>query len=440
MTTTADLKVTATKTTDEDVYQDNAVEWKLLNKLLLTQYRDHINRLATPLFTSVRATVHEAMKHAFTKYGTITYEGIDEFMNGHVPGELTAATNGDFEALVTQAIRLAKKRQLRDRAAKLARLAQQYNPDDQEIAAVNDFEPIMDDEDSTLALGVQSFLGNMHAKRSGDYIFAKTGLRCLDRNMGGEWKPKGCILIAGGAGSGKTTLWINSQKRMAKGYTNKHGEVIQTPSLFISLEMSKEDLLLKMVADELSINNSDLLAGEFDKLVADSDFDSVEELIAAIENKTIELQQLPMYVVENGDMTLGQMVYTIRKHIRKYGVRVVALDYVQLANHHPQNNKNYDLGDLTRVMKALAKRENITVILLSQINRAGEGLDAIRDSGEIESVVDVVIQLLNDDENSLTNSDGTINISLAIWKNRFGPANKKLPVLLHGPYQRFIEG
>ncbi len=426
--------------TNADVFADPTVEWKLLNKLLDVTHRDYINRLSPKLFTGDRATTHKAMQETFTKYGTITYDGLDQAMQGKVPGELTAATGGDLQTLIDQSRRLARRRIMKQKSEEYNKLAAEYDPKEDAIRAVQDIELDTDDEDTSLTLGVQSFLGNLHAKRSGDYIYAHTGYKCLDRHMGGEWKPKSVVLLAGGAGSGKTTLWMNSQKAMAKGYTNRHGEIIQTASLFISLEMSREDLILKMVADELSINNTDLLAGNFENILVDNDnFETEDELIAAIEDKTAELQQLPMYIAENSDLTLHQMVQIIRKHIRKYNVRVVAIDYLQIANHHPTNNKNYDLGDFVRVLKALAKKENITVVIFSQVNRLGEGLDAIRDSGEVEAVVDVVIQLLPEAEDNLSLSTDGRCVNMGWWKNRLGPSNRKTPILFNGAYQRFKE-
>ena len=203
---TSDFKLTGDNTAEDSVmgipadkYQDVTIEWKLLNKLLVERNRDYINRLSPALFTGIRSDVHRAMQLAFVEYGTVTYEGLDRFLDVKVPGELTAANTGDLQTLMDQAIRVAKKRQLRDSAKRLSILAQQYNPDDNEIRTAIDLEPIMPEEDSSLLLGIQSFLGNLHAKRSGEYIFARTGFKTLDRHMGGEWKPKGLILIAGGA-------------------------------------------------------------------------------------------------------------------------------------------------------------------------------------------------------------------------------------------------
>lgn len=423
---------------DGGKFFDETVEWKILNKLLLPQNRNMINKVSPLLFMGSRADTHAAMQKAFVKYGIITYEGIHEFMEGRVPGQLTAATQGDLDTLLTQGTRYAKKRSLKRHGEWLLRLADEYNPDESEIQKALDIEQATVENDGSLAMGAQAFLGDLHAKRSGEYVFARTGFKMTDRYMGGEWRPGGLIVMAGGAGSGKTTFWINSAKAMAKGIPNNKGEIIQTASLFLSLEMTQRDLILKMVADELAIDNTDLASGDFEKIFEDTEdrFDSPEHIFDLVERKTAELQELPIYVIENGRITLPQMIYEIRRYVQKHGVRVVAIDYMQLINHHPTGNDNNDLGDVAIAMKDLAKRENITIILISQINRAGEGLDAIRDSGEVQAVADVVVQLIPDND-PMTQTGGYISIIFAWWKNRFGPANKKPVLLFNGSIQRF---
>jgi len=427
-------KTTPQTDNNTEIYANVEAEWRTLNKLLLPQNRDFINRLAPPLFTGARADVFAAMQKTFIEYGTISYEGINKHMKGKVPGQLTAATQGDLLALIDEIMRLAKKRQLRISANILDLLSKDFDPDEDAIRKAIDFDPIMAEEDSTLTVGVQSFMGNLHAKMSGAYKFARTGFKALDRNMGGEWKPKGLILIAGGVGSGKTTFWVNSAKAMAQGIINPRTKLIEhTSNLFFSLEMSREDLLMKMVADELNIDSGKILSADLE----DEEY-TAEENVERIERKMVDLQQLPMYIIDNGRLTLAQMVYEIRKHVMKYNVRVVCIDYLQIVNHHPSGSANQDLGEFALAMKDLAKRENITIIILSQLNRSGEGINSIRDSGEVQAVVDVAMALVTEED--MTNVGPKKGVNLEWWKNRYGAAGRKTPLLLNGPFHRFEEG
>ena len=172
---------------------------------------------------------------------------------------------------------------------------------------------------------------------------------------------------------------------MAKGYGDKRGELIQIPSLFFSLEMSKADLLLKMAGDELSMDTQAIASGDFQRILDEQEddlYETEDDVMRAIEDKMVELQRLPMYIIDDGRITMAQMVYQIRKHVHKYGVRVVAIDYLQIINHSPTGNKNSDLGNAAQILKEVAKRENISIVVLSQINDK-EGVDIIRDSGEV---------------------------------------------------------
>jgi len=415
-------------TEDPEVFSDSAIEYRLLNKLLDPNYKDYINRLSPALFTGVRENVFRAMQLSFADYGVVSYEALHEHLAGKVPGELTAANSGDMQALLKQAIRLAKKRQIRISRQLLEKAEKEYDPDPLVVREAVDFDPIMAEQDSSLATGVQAFLGNLSAKLSGLYTFAKTGFKFLDRHMGGEWRPKSLVVIMGGNGAGKTVFVGNSMKKMAQGYmNNKTGELIITPSLFVSLEMSKEDLLIRWIADELELDTQDIAAGTIDK-----------DQLRSIEEKTIELQALPMHVIDDGRLTLAQVAYEIRKHVYKKHVRVVFIDYLQLMNHHPTGNDNNDLGEIAEVLKGIAKRENICIVILSQINRGKEGLEALRDSGEVGAAADVVAQLIPDDDESAEGISKTVH--WAWWKNRLGPAGRKTPLLLQGCYQRFIEG
>jgi archaellum biogenesis ATPase FlaH len=415
-------------TEDPDVFVDTGVEYKLLNKLLIPENKDYINRLSPALFTANREDVFRAMQLSFSDYGVITYEALHEQLKGKVPGELTAANSGDIQALIKQAIRLAKKRQVKRSRELLEKAEKEYDPNIESIRTALDSDPIMADEDSSLATGSRSFLGNLHAKRSGAYTFARTGFKFADRHMGGEWSPKSVIIIMGGNGAGKTVFVGNSMKRMAQGYLNeKTGERVITPSLFISLEMSKEDLISRWIADELEIDTHDILTGDVDDTTA-----------KAIEDKTVELQGLPMYTIDNGELTLPQIAYEIRRHVHKHNIRVAFIDYLQLMNHHPTGNDNKDLGEIAQVLKSIAKRENICIVVLSQINRGKDGLQALRDSGEVGAVACVVAQLIPDEDNNLSDTSKTVD--WVWWKNRKGPSGRRTPLLLQGCYQRFIEG
>lgn len=409
-----------------EIFADAATEWRLLGSLLDPKHHEYLERIAPGLFTGERVSVFHAMQNTYVKHGDITFEGIKTANNGKVPGQLVASQGGNPRAIVDELVRLAKKRLAAQVSASLRELANEHDPSLEAIQRAALFDPILADEDSTILPGATELMADLAKKEAGEYSYVKSGLKFIDNSLGGEWKPRAAIVLAASPGSGKTTLVAQSMLSMAKGYLNTEtGELISTPSLFFSLEMAKSDLLIKWLGNTLNIDTAKIQSG---KLTA-HEFKLIEET-------TVELQQLPMYVIDRGDITLPQMIYEIKKHINRYGIKVVFIDYLQIVNHTPTGNPNTDLGDFTLTMKALAKREGITVVILSQITEGNTGTFRTRNSGNVGSIVDAMFEMSLDDEDTLGLS--IRNVTVERMKNRFG-ATGKIPLLFNGPYQRFEE-
>lgn len=408
-----------------DTFQDTTTEWRALSALIDPVNDEWINRISPALFTGKRIDVFKAMQNSYSLYGTITWEGIRTQFDGNVPNELSAAQGGNIRASVDELVRLARKRQASQKAATFKELADQHNPKLDALQAASIVDPILADEDSTLMQGAQTFLNDLAHKRSGEYRLTKSGFKMFDNSFGGEFKAKTLVLYLGGPGAGKTTLVSQSMLSMAEGYINERsGEKIVTPSLFFSLEMSKPDIMLKWLGNKLSINTQDILSGTLD----DEQFQQIEE-------ETVRLQRLPMYIIDNPSITLNQMTYEIRKHVYRYGVKVVFIDYLQIVNYSPTGQPNKDLGDFAWHMKELAKKENITVVILSQITPGNEGTFRIRNSGEVGAHADAIFEgeLETDDLTPIK----TVNVNRT--KNRLGPIGKCV-LHFHACYQRFFEG
>jgi KaiC/GvpD/RAD55 family RecA-like ATPase len=402
-----------------NVFVDEVSEWKLLAALLDPKNAVYLHRINEVMFTEERVIVFRALRDTFTQYGSLDLRGLSLHLKGEVPGELLASHTTSIAAVFDDCVRLATKRVARQKAEEFEFIASQFSPSDGDIMRSLSFHAVGAGEDSSTTGGAVEFLGNLHAKLGKKYRFASTGMPWLDIRMGGEWKPKAFIVLAAGPGGGKTTLVANSMLEMAR-QVNTNGDHDPTPSLFFSLEMSKEDLFVKWIADTLSIDSRYIASGRL-----------TPEQTQDIERVVTTLQKLPMYVIDNGKITLYKMVKEIREHVIQNGVRVVFLDYIQIVNHNPTGNTNSDLGEVAETLKALAKELNITIVALSQLNRNGQGLDGIRDSGEIAQVADVVFLLNPDDTNTEVR-----NVEVNFLKNRFGPIGTT-SILFCGPYQRF---
>jgi replicative DNA helicase len=406
------------------VFQDISTEWRCLSSLIDPKNDEWVNRISSALFTGKRTDVFKAMQDSYALYGSISWEGIRTHLDGNVPNELAAASGGNIRASVDELVRLARKRQAQQKAATFKELADQHNPKLDALQSAAIVDPILADEDSSLVHGAQTFLTDLTRKRSGEYRLTRSGFKFFDKSFGGEYKSKTLIIYAGGPGAGKTTLVAQSMLNMAEGYVNERtGEKITTSSLFLSFEMSKSDIMLKWLGNKLSINTQNILSGALD----DEQFQQIEE-------ETVRLQRLPMYIIDNPSMTLGQMVYEIRKHVYKYGVKVVFIDYLQIVNYSPTGQPNKDLGDFAWHMKELAKKEDITIVILSQITPSNDGVFRIRNSGEVSAHADAIFEgeLETDELTPLK----TVNVNRT--KNRLGPIGK---CVLHfnAQYQRFEE-
>lgn len=396
-------------------YVDYVGEWRLLGSFFDERYRDRIGRVHPQIFTGVRAKLFKAMQRCFEDFGLISEDGVIHYFGGDIPAEVRGVLPSAPEPIIQNLARVATKRLLYQLSNDAKNLADDFNPDPEAIRALCDFSAVSLEEDSSIASGAVSFLGDMHAKISKTYKFAKTGFKFLDNAMGGEYKPGSLGVGLGGPGSGKTTLFWNSAINMAEAEE-------PIASCFFSLEMSKRDLIAKGAANLCNIDYKNVISGNVTAAQA-----------LQIEDAVARLQQLPIYVIEKGDITLSQIIYEMRKHINKYNARVFFLDYLQIINHHPTGNDNADLGEVALVLKAFAKREGVTIIILSQITPGKEGVFKIRDSGEVAAVADFVFGLNPVDDGM---QGAVTTVELQFFKNRFGSL-KKSPILFNGPFQRF---
>jgi replicative DNA helicase len=111
------------------------------------------------------------------------------------------------------------------------------------------------------------------------------------------------------------------------------------------------------------------------------------------------LGELPLHVYAGGDLTAGEVGSLLRLAIRKHGIRLAVVDYLQLMRpENPKDNRPLQVGLLTKRLKQLAQQLQIPVIMLAQLNRESEKrtdprprLSDFRESGEIEAHADVAL-------------------------------------------------
>jgi replicative DNA helicase len=270
-----------------------------------------------------------------------------------------------------------------------------------EISRVLQLKPIMTREDSSLTSGISRFVSELQRKKSGQYKFISTGIRFLDHMLGGEWPRQGLTIVMGESGAGKTALVTQSILNMAR---------LGQPTVFISLEMPQHKLIGRLVAQIAQIDGNKLKRGDITAR-------DQERADVALE----ELQSLPIYIVENPEMTVDDIIYTVKTHKETHGIQAFFVDYIQIITQRGMKRDETGsevLGDLAQKLRNLAVTEDIAGIVLSQQNRVHKGLASILGSGRIGHIADSVFEIKMD---VMSTNDDKRNGEICFSKNREGP-------------------
>lgn len=248
------------------------------------------------------------------------------------------------------------------------------------------------------------------SKNQGTVTGIPTGFIDLDYKTSGL-QPSDFILIAARPSMGKTAFVLNLVDHIAV----KKG----LPCMVFSLEMSKEQLVNRMLAMESNVDSQKLRTGT----LSDSDWDAVVEGIGVIGNSKLIIDDTP-------GISIMELRSKCRKMKLEYGLSVVIIDYLQLMSGSGKgggDNRQQEISEISRSLKALARELNAPVIALSQLSRACETrqdhrpmLSDLRESGAIEQDADVVMFLYRDDYyNKDTDMPNIAEVIIA--KQRNGP-------------------
>ncbi|MDO4330675.1 MAG: replicative DNA helicase [Lachnospiraceae bacterium] len=247
------------------------------------------------------------------------------------------------------------------------------------------------------------------SKSGGTVTGIPTGFIDLDYKTSGM-QPSDFILIAARPSMGKTAFVLNLVDYVAvrKGL----------PCMVFSLEMSKEQLVNRMLSMESNVDSQKLRTGS----LTDADWDAVVEGIGIIGNSKLIIDDTP-------GISITELRSKCRKMKLEYGLSMVIIDYLQLMSGSGRtgDNRQQEISEISRSLKALAREMNAPVIALSQLSRACETrqdhrpmLSDLRESGAIEQDADVVMFLYRDDYyNKDTERPNVAEVIIA--KQRNGP-------------------
>lgn len=257
--------------------------------------------------------------------------------------------------------------------------------------------------------------------------FVPTGITELDDKLDGGMREGEVYVIAARPRMGKTALAITILEHVA--LNEGH------PVALMSMEMGEAQVTRRRMS---SVGHIPLHKLKRPERLNDSDWASLTETVE-------KMRQVRFYVSDKGALSLNQIRARARGLKRKQGLRVLAIDYIGLMDTDPKESRAAAIGRISRGIKALAKELNITILLLSQLNRGIEGrvnkrpmLSDIRESGDIEQDADVILFVHRD---YADNPDLPIEWKyygeLIIAKHRDGEAGGVIGVGYDGPQVRF---
>jgi len=257
-----------------------------------------------------------------------------------------------------------------------------------------------------------------------------TGFADLDRDLGGGWRAGRLYIVAGRPGMGKTVILCSSSRRVAR----KSGAAIY------SLEIDGNEIRARLTSDETArtahpVAYRDIVSGELQP----SDW-------LAIETAEERLSKLSLRIDASGGLSIAEIEARVRVDVQRIAatgqrLSVVFIDYLGLVrvSDRYRGNKVDELGEVAKAAKNMAKRLNVAVVLMAQLNRGVEGREDkrpnmadLRASGEIEEHADMVGLLYrpayylsrdaNPSEEQLQKLERDKHrLEFIIGKNRLGP-------------------
>jgi replicative DNA helicase len=233
--------------------------------------------------------------------------------------------------------------------------------------------------------------------RDGGLAGVSTGLIDLDQKLGGL-HPSDLLILAGRPSMGKTALATNIAYHVARNYAwepqadgsrkTVNGGVVA----FFSLEMSAEQLAMRILADASGVSSDRLRKGEIDQ----AEFGRVRDA-------ALEIQESPLFIDATGGLSIAKLAARARRLKRSSGLDLIVVDYLQLLTtggdaSRANDNRVQEVSQITMGLKALAKELSLPIIALSQLSRQVEQredkrpqLSDLRESGSIEQDADAVM-------------------------------------------------
>lgn len=263
-------------------------------------------------------------------------------------------------------------------------------------------------------------------KNKGELRGIRTGWRDLDNKTAGLQRSD-LIILAARPAMGKTTLVTNLAYNVAT--------IEKQPVLFFSLEMSKEQLVDRMLADAANVDSWNIRTGK----LTDEDFLKLSEASG-------ELAEAPIFLDDTPGLSVLEMRTKARRKHHESPLGLIIVDYLQLmqASGSHGGNRVQEVSEISRGLKLIARELNVPVIALSQLSRTVESrtppvpqLSDLRESGSIEQDADIVTFIYRPGYYEPDNPEVQNITDLIIAKHRNGPVGK-ISLYFHPERLRFM--
>ena len=269
-------------------------------------------------------------------------------------------------------------------------------------------------------------LDDLH-KNKGQLRGVRSGWRDLDNKTAGLQKSD-LIILAARPAMGKTAFVLN----LAQNVAIHEKQAV----LFFSLEMSKDQLVDRMLSSESGVDAWNIRTGN----LSDEDFEKLGHAMG-------ELSEAPIYIDDTPGITVLEMRTKARREAQKHPLGLIVIDYLQLMSGGRSGgsefNRVQEVSEISRSLKLIARELNVPVIALSQLSRSVESrhpqipqLADLRESGSIEQDADIVAFLYREDYyNPETDRQHITDLILA--KHRNGPTGR-IELYFHPEKLKFL--
>lgn len=415
----------------------------LIDEETLADISEHVT--AKDFYDKRHAVIYDGMMHLYERHKpvdllTLTDElkrkkELDGVGGSAYLTELTnyVPTSAHAEAYAELVAQKAVRRRLIKASAEISELG--FNEEttteellskaEAELFSVSD-QSLKQDLVSIESILTESFdrMEELH-RNKGALRGVRTGWQDLD-NMTAGLQRSDLIILAARPAMGKTTLVSNMAYNIAT--------VAKQPVLFFSLEMSKEQLVDRMLADASGVDAWNIRTGN----LSDEDFGKLSEAMG-------ELAEAPIFIDDTPGLSVLEMRTKARRAMHEHPLGLIIVDYLQLmqGSGRGDGNRVQEISEISRGLKLIARELNVPLIALSQLSRAVESrspqipqLADLRESGSIEQDADIVMFIYREAYyNPDTDREGITDLIIA--KHRNGPTGR-VELYFHPERLRFM--